>query len=230
MHELLPPPRRLDVLRPQRRGRPALRLPRLEVRRKRHLRRHAVEPRKLNRTSTGLSFCFGRSRAISRRHAHGVRDSLLLAQLLLAGVSTFWSIPMLTPHFAARSGSRSTMGFGFYLAWRYSWAQLLEVIGGAYVVLIAGSYIVTILAPSIGKMPFEHPGSWRRALDAKEHARRHHWRSACRLPSPHQSTRRSAKCSGAVSRSPRLAWCFCRHRRRRWSQPCSVLARCGAAR
>ena len=40
--ERLPAPRRLDVLRPQRRRRPALRLPRLEVRRRRQLRRHAV--------------------------------------------------------------------------------------------------------------------------------------------------------------------------------------------
>ena len=39
--ERLPAPRRLDVLRPQRRRRPALRLPRLEVRHRRHLRRHA---------------------------------------------------------------------------------------------------------------------------------------------------------------------------------------------
>ena len=40
--ELLPAPRRLDVLRPQRGRGPALRLPRLEVRRRRQLRRHAV--------------------------------------------------------------------------------------------------------------------------------------------------------------------------------------------
>ena len=40
--ERLPAPRRLAVLRPQRRRRPALRLPRLEVRRRRRLRRHAV--------------------------------------------------------------------------------------------------------------------------------------------------------------------------------------------
>lgn len=84
---------------------------------------------------------------------------LLLGLLLLAGVSTFWSID------ADATLRRTvwlafTMGFGFYLAWRYSWPRLLEVIGGAYVMLIAGSYIVTILAPSIGKMPFEHPGSW----------------------------------------------------------------------
>ena len=38
----LPAPRRVAVLRPQRGGRPALRLPRLEVRHDRRLRRHAV--------------------------------------------------------------------------------------------------------------------------------------------------------------------------------------------
>ena len=40
--ERLPAPRRLAVLRPQRRGRPALRLPRLEVRHDGPVRRHAV--------------------------------------------------------------------------------------------------------------------------------------------------------------------------------------------
>ena len=39
--EQLPASRRVAVLRPQRRGRPAVRLPRLEVRRQRHVRRHA---------------------------------------------------------------------------------------------------------------------------------------------------------------------------------------------
>ncbi len=42
MRGQLPAPRRLDVLRPQRGRRAALRLPRLEVRRDRALRRHAV--------------------------------------------------------------------------------------------------------------------------------------------------------------------------------------------
>ena len=44
--EPLPAPRRLDVLRTQRRRRPALRLPRLEVRRRRQLRRHAHRARR----------------------------------------------------------------------------------------------------------------------------------------------------------------------------------------
>ena len=44
--ERLPPPRRLDVLRAQRGRGPALRLPRLEVRRHRRLRRHALRARR----------------------------------------------------------------------------------------------------------------------------------------------------------------------------------------
>ena len=43
----LPAPRRIAVLRPQRRGRPALRLPRLEVRRRRQLHRHAQRARRV---------------------------------------------------------------------------------------------------------------------------------------------------------------------------------------
>ena len=45
--EQLPASRRIAVLRSQRRGRPALRLPRLEVRRRRHVRRHAQRARRV---------------------------------------------------------------------------------------------------------------------------------------------------------------------------------------
>ena len=65
--ELLPAPRRLDVLRPQRGRRPALRLPRLEVRRRRQLRRHAVGA---GRVATSRTRCT--PRAYPTRERNGV--------------------------------------------------------------------------------------------------------------------------------------------------------------
>jgi exopolysaccharide production protein ExoQ len=84
---------------------------------------------------------------------------LLMGLLALAFVSTLWSID------SGATLRRSvwlalTMGFGLYLAWRYEWRELVGVVGGAFIVLIAGSFALGLLAPSIGRMTFEHPGSW----------------------------------------------------------------------
>lgn len=84
---------------------------------------------------------------------------LLMGMLALAGLSTLWSID------SGGTLRRTvwlglTMGFGLYLAWRYEWPKLVTVIAAAFVVLIAGSLFVGALAPSIGRMTFEHPGAW----------------------------------------------------------------------
>lgn len=84
---------------------------------------------------------------------------LLTGLLALAGLSTLWSID------SGGTLRRTvwlglTMAFGLYLAWRYEWPKLVTVIGGAFVVLIAGSLLVGAFAPSIGRMTFEHPGAW----------------------------------------------------------------------
>ena len=68
--ERLPPPRRLAVLRPQRRRGPALRLPRLEVRRRRRLRRHAVRARREQLQDQGARAGLPDARA--RRHHLGL--------------------------------------------------------------------------------------------------------------------------------------------------------------
>ena len=84
---------------------------------------------------------------------------LLMSLLALAFVSTLWSID------GGATLRRSvwlalTMGFGLYLAWRYDWRELIGVVGAAFIVLIAGSFVLGLLAPSIGRMTFEHPGAW----------------------------------------------------------------------
>lgn len=84
---------------------------------------------------------------------------LLLGLLALAAISTFWSID------AGATLRRAvwlalTMVFSLYLAWRYDWRGLLQVIGGGFILLIAGSLALGLLAPHIGRMSFEHPGAW----------------------------------------------------------------------
>lgn len=84
---------------------------------------------------------------------------LLMALLTLAFASTLWSID------GDGTLRRSvwlalTMGFGIYLAWRYEWRELIGVVGAAFIVLIAGSFALGLLAPSIGRMTVEHPGAW----------------------------------------------------------------------
>ncbi len=84
---------------------------------------------------------------------------LLVALLALACASTLWSID------GGATLRRSvwlalTMSFGLYLAWRYRWEDLIPLIATAFLVLIAGSYALGLLAPGIGRMTFEHPGAW----------------------------------------------------------------------
>ncbi|MBX3510631.1 MAG: hypothetical protein KF700_05470, partial [Hyphomonadaceae bacterium] len=84
---------------------------------------------------------------------------LLLALVALAFASTLWSIE------SGATLRRSvwlalTMGFGLYLAWRYEWRTLIEIVAGAVGALVIGSLLVGVLAPGIGRMAMEHPGAW----------------------------------------------------------------------
>ncbi|MEZ5961150.1 MAG: O-antigen ligase family protein [Hyphomonadaceae bacterium] len=84
---------------------------------------------------------------------------LLMGLLALAAISTLWSID------SGATVRRAvwlalTMAFGLYLAWRHDWKSLLNVLAGGFVVLIAGSFALGLLAPGIGRMTFEHPGAW----------------------------------------------------------------------
>lgn len=104
-----------------------------------------------------LAWVLWRDRAQAARTALAV--PLLLGLLSLAALSTLWSID------SGGTLRRSlwlalTMAFSLYLAWRYDWRELLRVLGGGYIVLIAGSLALGLIAPSIGRMTFEHPGAW----------------------------------------------------------------------
>jgi len=84
---------------------------------------------------------------------------VLMGLLAFAFASTIWSID------SGATLRRSvwlalTMTFGLYLAWRYDWRQLIEIVAGAFLVLVAGSLALGLFTPHIGRMSFEHPGAW----------------------------------------------------------------------
>ena len=84
---------------------------------------------------------------------------LLAALLTLAFASTLWSID--SGGTLRRSvWLAATMSFALYLAWRYGWRDLIQVIAGGYVVMIAGSFATALLAPNVGVMQSEHVGAW----------------------------------------------------------------------
>ncbi|MEZ5958092.1 MAG: O-antigen ligase family protein [Hyphomonadaceae bacterium] len=104
-----------------------------------------------------LAWVMWRDRAQAMATARAV--PLLMGLLALAALSTLWSID------SAATLRRSvwlalTMAFGLYLAWRHDWKSLLNILAGGFVVLIAGSFVLGVLAPNIGRMTFEHPGAW----------------------------------------------------------------------
>lgn len=101
--------------------------------------------------------------AVWRDRAAAIRTAfaapLLMGLLALCFVSTLWSID------SGATLRRSVwlalnMGFGLYLAWRYDWRALLNILAAGFIVLAAGSFALGLLAPSIGRMSFEHPGAW----------------------------------------------------------------------
>jgi len=84
---------------------------------------------------------------------------LIAALLTLAFVSTLWSID--SGGTLRRSvWLAATMSFGLYLAWRYAWRDLVQVVAGGYVIMIAGSFATALIAPSVGVMQTEHVGAW----------------------------------------------------------------------
>lgn len=98
----------------------------------------------------------------------GGRDSLraLLASpplwLLMAIVtaSVLWSVdPALTGR-RVPALLLTTLA-GVALAARFDWAELSEVIGTAFAVIIVGSFLLAILVPSWGRMTTLFPGAWR---------------------------------------------------------------------
>jgi len=89
-----------------------------------------------------------------------IRQPLLIVLMLIVIGSTMWSI---APDVTTRRSfavTCTTLG-GLALAARYKWAQLAEVVGAAFIVLIVASFAVCLAVPSIGVMTELFPGAWR---------------------------------------------------------------------
>ena len=87
--------------------------------------------------------------------------ALLLAPLLLlAGVSQEWSlVPDVTVRRAVALCFSSL--FGLYLAARFSWRELMDVLAGVFLVLALGSYLSVLVAPGWAIHATIHPGAWK---------------------------------------------------------------------
>ncbi|MBN8608412.1 MAG: O-antigen ligase family protein [Caulobacterales bacterium] len=104
-----------------------------------------------------LGWAIWRDRA--RAMAASAATPVLMALLAFVALSTLWSID------SGATLRRSVwlalnMGFGLYLAWRYDWRGMLNVLAGGFLVLVAGSFLTALVAPNVGRMTFEHPGAW----------------------------------------------------------------------
>lgn len=89
-----------------------------------------------------------------------IRQPLLILLMLIVVGSTVWSIAPDVTTRRAFAVSCTTLG-GLALAARYKWAQLAEVVGATFVVLIVASFAVCLAVPSIGVMTELFPGAWR---------------------------------------------------------------------
>lgn len=104
-----------------------------------------------------LAWVLWRDRAQAFGAARAV--PVLIGLLVLAAISTLWSIDS-GATFRRSVWLGLSMAFGLYLAWRNDWKSLLNILAGAFIVLIAGSFALGLFAPSIGRMTAEHPGAW----------------------------------------------------------------------
>jgi exopolysaccharide production protein ExoQ len=89
-----------------------------------------------------------------------IRQPLLILLMLIVVGSTLWSIAPDVTTRRAFAVSCTTLG-GLALAARYKWAQLAEVVGATFIVLIVASFVVCLAVPSIGIMTELFPGAWR---------------------------------------------------------------------
>jgi O-antigen ligase len=101
--------------------------------------------------------------SLTRLHRFGsiwVGVALTLPLLLLALASTAWS---LDPETTLRRSIALvfTSMFGFYLAARYGWRALMELIAAVAVITALGSFLISVAAPSIGVHAELHAGAWK---------------------------------------------------------------------
>ena len=89
-----------------------------------------------------------------------LRAPLLIALVVLAASSTFWSV---APEITVRRAVALTLTClsGVALAARFSWARLSEVLACGFALLAMASLGAGLFVPAIGRMSDLFPGSWR---------------------------------------------------------------------
>lgn len=92
--------------------------------------------------------------------ALALRVPFLVLLVALAGLSFLWSID---PGLSLRRGFAVTMTtvFGLYLAVRFSWLDLLRLMGAIWLGLALLSFCAGLLAPSFARDYEIHIGAWR---------------------------------------------------------------------
>lgn len=88
------------------------------------------------------------------------RAPLMLVLALMCIASMYWS---LDPGLSARRGFAVVMSvlFGFAIAARWDWKQLISLLAITYAILAVGSLIAVVVAPSFGIQQEIHEGAWR---------------------------------------------------------------------
>ncbi len=89
-----------------------------------------------------------------------LRQPLLILLTGIAAASVLWSVDPGETVRRVIALVFTTMG-GVVLAARFRWAALAEVLGAAFALLIAGSFVAALLFPSFGVMHELFPGAWR---------------------------------------------------------------------
>lgn len=89
-----------------------------------------------------------------------LRSPALVALAVLAMMSMAWSID---PGTSLRRGIAIlfTTMFGFYVASRYSWPELMRILGVVWIILAVGNLIAGAVTPSFGIMDEIHVGAWK---------------------------------------------------------------------
>ncbi len=88
-----------------------------------------------------------------------IRSFLLLLPVFLAIASTLWSIDS-GYTFRRSIALLMTTAFAIYLASRYDWAGLIEVLAATYGLLAVFSLMFVLLVPDKGIMQSTHVGAW----------------------------------------------------------------------
>ena len=89
-----------------------------------------------------------------------LRVPFLMVLVALAAISFLWSIE---PGLSLRRGVSVSMTtlFGLYLAARFSWIELLRLLGGIWLFLALVSFCAGLVAPSFARDYEIHIGAWR---------------------------------------------------------------------